>query len=480
MSKTKMTIEELLEEALVPEEEQSYELPDNWMWVKTETVNEIVTGSTPPKKNENYYGGDFPFIKPADLEQGNQVTNASEYLTKEGKMVSRIIPRDSTLVCCIGSIGKVGFSRVESTTNQQINSLIPNKCILNPKFNYYQVLNSDYQNQLWKRSSATTVSIINKSKMSEIPMVLPPLNEQKRIAEKVERLLNKIEEAKELIEEAKQTFELRRAAILDKAFRGDMTREWREENPDVTFPPSFHFGKEFDNISFPHSWKLTNCESIAAGEKHSLAIGPFGSDLKVTDYTEQGVPLIFVRNIRSSNYGLEPKFVSEEKANQLHAHIVRAGDVLITKMGDPPGDADICPDSIRKAVITADCIKLRVNSEIINNKFVLYAIRAPFVQEQIRSQSKGVAQQKITLQIFKDLQIPIPPLLEQSMIVRQLDRYMELEMKSVMKIESILAGTVLLKQSILSKAFRGELGTNDPREENAIELLKGMLQEQMK
>jgi type I restriction enzyme S subunit len=75
-------------------------------------------------------------------------------------------------------------------------------------------------------------------------------------------------------------------------------------------------------------------------------------------------------------YELESKFISEEKADELKAHIITAGDVLITKIGDPPGDSDLCPEHFSEAVITADSIKLRVDTDIANNKFVMYAIKS--------------------------------------------------------------------------------------------------------
>ncbi len=100
-------------------------------------------------------------------------------------------------------------------------------------------------------------------------------------------------------------------------------------------------------------------EQIASDERYSLAIGPFGSNLKVPDYRDFGVPLVFVRNIRSGKYGGEhTKYVNPEKAIELSAHSVAAGDVLVTKMGEPPGDADVYPADQPSAIITADCIFL--------------------------------------------------------------------------------------------------------------------------
>ncbi|BBP91328.1 hypothetical protein BsIDN1_49460 [Bacillus safensis] len=99
----------------------------------------------------------------------------------------------------------------------------------------YSYLCSNYATQyLIDHTRGDNSPSVRSTDYEKMPLPLPPVNEQKRIAEKVERLLSKIEEAKQLIEEAKETFELRRAAILDKAFRGELTRKWRGENADIT------------------------------------------------------------------------------------------------------------------------------------------------------------------------------------------------------------------------------------------------------
>src|SRR5690554_1578158 len=94
--KEELTIEEKMEQALVPENEWPYQIPENWVWVRLGAISDIVTGGTPSKNNEEYYGGKFPFIKPADLDQGRYLINASEYLSEKGREVSRIIPSNST------------------------------------------------------------------------------------------------------------------------------------------------------------------------------------------------------------------------------------------------------------------------------------------------------------------------------------------------------------------------------------------------
>lgn len=116
--------------AFKPCDNSHYEnLPQGWTIVGLHSVAEIITGSTPSKLNAEYYNGDVPFYKPNDLDQGRHVRCASEYLSQQGKSISRSIPCNSIAVCCIGSIGKCGFIEKEGVTNQQINTIVPNDAI---------------------------------------------------------------------------------------------------------------------------------------------------------------------------------------------------------------------------------------------------------------------------------------------------------------------------------------------------------------
>ncbi|WP_376700496.1 restriction endonuclease subunit S [Bacillus sp. A1] len=486
MSKKKKTIGELLEEALVPEDEQPFQVPENWVWVRTETANGIVTGSTPAKKQSEYYGGGFPFVKPADLEQGSEVIHASEYLTEKGKAVSRIIPKESTMVCCIGSIGKAGFSTVECTTNQQINSLVPNKKMINPKFNYYQVLNGTYQNELWNRSSATTVSIINKGKMSLIPYVLPPFNEQKRIAEKVERLLSKIEEAKQLIEEAKDTFELRRAAILDKAFRGELTRKWREEHPDIENaevlydkiislikPEKFEIIEEQSEY-IPCKWKWVRLGEVVQVNPPKKKLNEVSEEQKCTF-----IPMPAVSD--KTGKIEEPEEREYGKVKKGYTFFLE-NDVLFAKITP-------CMENGKSAIArqlkngfgygSTEFHVLRT-SEYVNEQYIHYLVRSQRFRAKAKREMTGaVGQQRVPKEFLLNYPFPLPPKEEQDAIVNILDDIFAKDncSKFNLQLESELD---ILKKCILSKAFRGELGTNDPSEESAVELLKEVLQEQVR
>lgn len=162
-----------------------YNIPQNWAWSRLENVADIVTGATPNKNNQLYYGGNFPFYKPNDLEQNRHVLISSEKLSQEGINIVRKIPANSIGVCCIGSIGKCGFFEKEGATNQQINTIIP---YIDNVFMYYICSSNLFKNQLLEKASATTIAIVNKNKMLSIFVAIPPINEQRQIANLIEKI----------------------------------------------------------------------------------------------------------------------------------------------------------------------------------------------------------------------------------------------------------------------------------------------------
>ena len=206
------------------ENEIPFELPQGWEWCRLFQISEIVTGSTPNKKNPQYYGNVFPFFKPSDLEQGANVVYSSEYLSDEGRKVCRVIPVGSTAVCCIGSIGKCGYLLREGTTNQQINSVIP---YVEKKYVFYYCSTNFFVEQLLLKASSTTIAIVNKNKMSNVFIPIPPLSEQKRIANRLDLLIKCVDKINIEKESLSKIIQLAKSKILDLAIRGPVL------SPDV-------------------------------------------------------------------------------------------------------------------------------------------------------------------------------------------------------------------------------------------------------
>lgn len=220
MRKKQKTMGELLEEALVPEEEQPYEVPGNWVWVKLKTINKDKKRNIDPKsfKDETfelYSVPSFPEGSP-EFIKGDEIGSSKQLVNKDEILLCKINPRINRVWKVLNNHGK--FRQLASTEWIVISE---NKAIYSEYLLY--LLKSPYFRKLITSNVSGVGGSLTRARPKEVetyPIAVPPIKEQKRIADKVERLLSKIDEAKRLIEEAKETFELRRAAILDKAFRG--------------------------------------------------------------------------------------------------------------------------------------------------------------------------------------------------------------------------------------------------------------------
>ena len=160
-----------------------------------------------------------------------------------------------------------------------------------------------------------------------------------------------------------------------------------------------------------------------------------------------------------------------EKAAELSAHPALPNDILITKMGDPPGDCSIYPVDAPIAVITADCLKFLVWEEFLDLHFAAYALASVQVQRQLGLLVRGVAQKKISVERFKTIALPLPSLSEQMEIAGRLDAVMSVIDVTESEITTALAKITALRQSILKKAFSGQLVPQDPADEPASDLL---------
>lgn len=167
--------------------------------------------------------------------------------------------------------------------------------------------------------------------MQQISFTSPPPNEQKRIADKVERLLDKINRAKQLIDEAKETFELRRAAILDKAFRGELTAKWREENPDVELKslPIEKNNSDSHLYEIPKGWKWTSIGEITS----FVGSGSTPKGGKST-YLTEGIPFIRSQNVYQNEMRIDNiTFISEEVYQSMKRTQLKGNETLLNITG---------------------------------------------------------------------------------------------------------------------------------------------------
>jgi type I restriction enzyme S subunit len=352
----------------------------------------------------------------------------------------------------------------------------------------------DYWRQIEGGKRGVGQPNVNGKVLGQVKLPLPPPPEQHRIVAKIEELFSEIDKGIENLKQAKAQLAVYRQALLKHAFEGKLTADWRAANADKLESTDQLLARILSEKrkngngrghymdpakpknetvkGLPERWVWASPDQLSSAEEYSLAIGPFGSNLKVSDYRESGVPLVFVRNIRASRFADErTHYITAEKADELRAHSVAGGDILITKMGEPPGDASIYPISQPNGVITADCIKLRLSPLLPFPRFFLHFINSGSFRQQITKITSGVAQKKVSLARFRSLSLPLPPIMEQKKIVSELDAQISAIDAIESDIETNLAKSKALRQSILKKAFAGELVPQDPKNEPAAELL---------
>lgn len=434
-----LTIEEKLRNALVPKEEQPYKIPSNWCWTYIHNIAIVVTGKTPSKKNKEYYGGKFPFFKPADLDAGRNMQYATEYLSEKGKSISVIIPEKSTGICCIGTIGKCGYFLVEGTTNQQINTVISK---INPLYSYYFFNTNSFVRELISKASATTIAIVNKSKLESCLFPVAPLNEQQRIVNRIESLFAKLDRAKELIENTLAQFEENKMAILHKAFTGELTVKWRKKN----------------NIDLS-SWKKYELKEVfkVVKDKYNPQI------------ENQIVNYIGLENIETSKGIINKNNSSEVKSIKTK---FKKDDVLYGKLRPYLNKHDVVNFD---GICSTDILVFRFDN-INTAKYINYYFNLPMFIQYAVENSSGINLPRVSEKTISKYKISLPIIEEQQEIVNILDKLLA-KYNKIKNLEQQLEKIELLKKAILAKAFRGELGTNNPDEESAENLLKEILAE---
>ncbi len=217
----------------------------------------------------------------------------------------------------------------------------------------------------------------------------------------------------------------------------------------------------------PQGWATAHLEELTENPKQDIVDGPFGSNLKASEYVDVGIPIVRLQNIDRNRF-LEKNIrcVTSLKADELSRHSFLSGDVIITKLGAPVGKACIVPTTLPRGVIVADVVRARVNERKALKEFVSYAINSPEVVSQINLEVKGSTRPRVNLGHIRALELPLPPLNEQRRIVAKLEELLGRVDASQQRLENIPVIIKRFRQSVLAAACSGRL-TADWREEQA-------------
>ena len=486
-----ISLEEKLKQALVPVDEQPYTIPSNWVWVGLKYISKKIFAGGDKPENFSKMKTDkniFPIFS-------NGIDKDGLYgYTDEAKVLEKALT--------ISARGTIGFTKIREANFTPIIRLIViilKDRILYEFLDYYFKYNS--LEGVGSSIPQLTVPIVNEK---IIP--LPPLNEQKRIVEKLDFLFEKTKRAKEIIEEIKVDIENRKISILDRAFKGTLTSKWRNENKtsdvkellktindekikkweedclqaekDGNKKPKKPIIKEVKDMivpvdeqpyKLPDSWvwvRLENLCEVKGGKRIP----------KGEEFSNEKTKNVYLRVSDFNNYSINQdklKYISDDLAEKLKNYKISTEDLYLSIAGTI-GKIGIIPYELDKSFLTENAVKLTNLSNATNNKFLLNCFKTNFIQNLINDSITSSGQPKLAIFRIENFSIPLPPLEEQQEIVRILDEVLENEnkVKELLELEERID---VLEKSILHKAFKGELGTQNSSDESAMELLKNIL-----
>ncbi len=465
MAKKKMTLEEKLEEAIV--KDAPYEVPDNWINVKLNSIVKFEKGKKPKILIDDFEDKAIPYvtIKYFQTKEADQYTFETE--------TNRLCKEDDILIVWDGArAGLIGTGVKGALGSTLCNIRFDD---INKKFMYYYFL-SKYD-LINSNTKGTGIPHVDPSYLDTLVLSIPPLKEQQRIVDRIESLFEKLDKAKELIEEARDDFEKRKSAVLEKAFRGELTKEWRKEsyinsnlmelllNQNNKLKKNFTFSEATELFELPNQWnwiKLKDC-----CEKFK-----YGTSAKSKE--EGKVPVLRMGNLQEGKLDwTNLVYTSDEE--EIKKYELISGDLLFNRTNSPElvGKTSIY-EGEREAIYAGYLIRVRT-LEGIDSRFVNYFMNSIFAKHRcMEVKSDGVSQSNINAEKLGDFDIPLPPTEEQKEIVRILDKLLENESK-IEELTALEKQIELIKKSILAKVFRGQLGTNSEDDESAIELLKEIL-----
>ena len=390
------------------ENQEPFEVPISWEWVRLDSIGDIVTGSTPPKDNKELYGGHIPFYKPTDLEQGINTTTSTDSLTEEGFAVARQLPTDSILVTCIGAtIGKTGMIRKAGTCNQQINAIVSFPGIF-PDYIYYVCISDFMQSKIKDNASATTLPILNKNHFAELRIPLPPIEEQKRIVAAIEKWFSLIDTLESAKEDLRTSIEHTKSKILDLAIHGKLVPQDPNDEPAIELLKRLNSKyTPCDNAhkrkQIPDSWIWCTLQDTF---KITMGSSPTGDTLnrkKLGIEFHQGKVFFSNKYILPSDiYSTQPVKLAEPLSILL---CVRApvGTVNIT-------DRQIC---IGRGLCSL------IPSKSIDLQYAYYVMQT--CSEELEQKATGSTFKAVGGDVVKNQIIPLPSINEQRRIVAKIE-----------------------------------------------------------
>lgn len=453
------------------------DLPLEWERTTLGDVVAIEMGQSPDGSATNTIGNGLPLIGGAS-DLGATLPRPSRYTSSPTK-VSAL---GDLILCVRATIGKLNYADDHYCLGRGVAGLNP----IGFERDWLKYYLTHCAQDLDQAGTGSTFRQIDKATLQNWPLPLPPLNEQRRIVAKIEALMARSQQVKEALEAIPPLLDQFRQSVLAAAFRGDLTADWREKNPDVEPASELlsrtsnqlnqNFDEETKSISrdsdrqfIPNSWvwaplKLI-VKNIQAGKNFSCPEIPV---------TEDTVGLVKISSVTWGRFDdRETKTVIDQSKID-PSLFIQKGDFLISRANTIElVGASVVVEQINYKIMLSDKV-WRVSFLEVENKFINFYLKSKCGRKEIENRATGnqLSMRNISQSAFKDIVIALPPLKEQQEIVRRFQTFFQAADQIKQQYQEAKAYLDQLDQSILAKAFRGELVLQDPNDEPASVLLE--------
>jgi type I restriction enzyme S subunit len=428
-------------------------IPKHWVEPSLGDLFSTTSGGTPSRTNKNYYSGSIPWVKSGELKD-SKILSAEEHITSEAieNSSAKIFPQGTILIALYGAnIGKLGVLGVNAATNQAVCAIFTSKFVQD-SFLFFYLLSQ--RENIIKLGFGAAQPNISQQTIRDLPFPLPPLNEQKRIGEKLDAILPKVKNAKARLENIPKIVNKFRQSVLADACSGKLTEEWRE-------------GKE-----------LPEWEDKKLGE--FIINIEAGKSLKCIEIPpkENEIGIVKVSAVSWGSFMENESKTLPKNVEYNDKWLISKGDFLFSRANTTElVGACVVVEKIKLNLLLSDKTLRFLLNNSLNSHWLMYFLRCSRGRDQIESLATGnqPAMKNISQGKIKEIIIPLPPIEEQHEIVRRVEKLFAIANSLEEKYKTAIARVEKIEQSVLAKAFRGELVDPDPSDEPAENLLKRIL-----
>ncbi|UBB92365.1 restriction endonuclease subunit S [Xanthomonas oryzae pv. oryzicola] len=452
------------------------ELPQGWTTAPLGVIGSWGSGGTPSRGNSSYFEGHIPWAVIGDLKDGT-LTSTQQTISKNGldNSAAKLVPANALLVAMYGSIGKLAITGIECATNQAIAFCVPDTETIALRYLFYSILQS--RNALNELGQGAGQQNISQTILKEFKIPLAPLAEQKRIAQKLDALLAQVDTLKARIDAIPALLKRFRESALSAAVSGRLTKS-HDKTRHLAEPFRLNDGAQpasAEEISqaievtgepFPDQWTIYALEQIVDGERGI----PYGI-VQTGDPVAEGVSTVRcgdVRHLRIDTTAL--KVVARDIEKNYARTRLKGGEVLLAIRGSI-GNTAVAPKSLANCNISREVAMIPC-IEDVDSMFVALVLQSKRGQQLLAGKTRGVAQKGINLADVRRLPIALPSRTTQREIVRRVEQLFAYADQLEAKVTAAQQRIDALTQSLLAKAFRGELVPQDPSDEPASALLE--------